>query len=500
MDIAIKEEIRQKHAAWVQQQKIEAAQSSQMRGEEGTLEAKQAEIKQTHILELEKETSLPETTYMYKEKTLTVRSEIGKYRIIAFKHIGDIFKNLENIANLLDSAGDVSTGIQSAKNEIILAIKVLLLFVLNYFIHLQSVVASIMYLIDPIIDGLIDTLIGGSNEQLKTSFTEVEKIKWISYIYIFTNPNTTVKEFNAVFESILNAILSIPEIPKILQSFIIAFDQQDKIKLNKEFLQNILYIFYEKLSLDGNKIRTLRDVDAFKYFKFKYFTNLDLGIGQITSTTILQALKALDKINKKGKVQGMFCTFWASIVGDDTCPRLPAKPLYKPSGDDMDKALAEKIQSTLYGTKYFDSFKELLRQLLIDYFPAKIGLRTDEDKSAYMAIKKEELKLLQSGLSNEEQGQKLTQYFQNSEIDYDVSQLNWIIEILRLITVKGGLIDTNPELFERLLGFLSLIIDTFLDTLNNEFHRGGKKRKTKRRQKNRKSKKSKRKQRKTRKK
>ena len=149
---------------------------------------------------------------------------------------------------------------------------------------------------------------------------------------------------------------------------------------------------------------------------------------------------------------------------------------------------------------FFDSFKELLRQLLIDYFPAKIGLRTDEDKSAYMAIKKEELKLLQSGLSNEEQGQKLTQYFQNSEIDYDVSQLNWIIEILRLITVKGGLIDTNPELFERLLGFLSLIIDTFLDTLNNEFHRGGKKRKTKRRQKNRKSKKSKRKQRKTRKK
>lgn len=498
MEFIINEEIRRKAEIWIQQKKIEEAQNNQMRGEEGTLKDKQSEIEKKHILELKKETSLPETTYMYKENTLTVRSEIGKYRIIAFKHIGDIFKNLEKIANLLDTAGDVSIGIQSAKNQIILAIKALLFVVLNYFIDLKSVIVSIMFVINPIIDAFIDMLIG-SQEQLKNSFTEVEKIKWISYIYIFTNPKTTVKEFNAVFGSILNAILSIPEIPKILQSLIITFDQQDKIKLNKEFLQNLLYIFYEKLSLDGSKIRTLRDVDAFKYFKIKYFTNLNLGIGQTTSTTILQTLKTLDDVNKKGKVQGIFCRLWAGIVGEETCPKLSAKPLYnRPKNED--DAIAEEINLQPHGSKYFDTFKKLLREILTEYFPAKIGLRTDKDKSVYMAIKQEELKLLQSGLSNEEQGQKLTQYFQNSEIDYDVSHLNWIIEILRLITIEDGLIDTNPDLFERLLGFLSVIIDTFLDTLNDEVHIGGKKRKTKRRQKNRKSKKSKRKQRKTRKK
>lgn len=506
MEFIINEEIRQKAAEWVQHQKIEAVESTQVRGEEGTLEYKQDEIQKTHILELKKVTSLPETTYMYKENNLTVRSKIGKYRIIAFKHIGDIFKNLEKIANLLDSAGDVSKEISEAKKGISLALGGVIYGILQYFGLNFLSSGGIIIMVSHLTEFFIDTLFASEKE--KEGSIQQEKIKWISYIYIFTNPNTTVKEFNAVFGSILNAILSIPEIPKILQSLIITFDQQDKIKLNKDFVKNLLYIFYEKLSLDGSenlsldgiKIRTLRDVDAFKYFKFKYFTNLNLGIGKTTSTTIIKTLKTLDKINRDGKVAGIFCSIFAAIIGEeDTCPKLSAKPLYnKPKNEE--EAIVEEIKLKLYGIKYFNTFKELLRQLLIDYFPAKIGLRTDKDKSVYMAIKQEELKLLQSGLSNEEQGEQLTQYFQNSELDYDISNLNWIIEILRLITVHGGLIDNNQELFERLLGFLSVIIDTFLDTLNDEVHRGGKKRKTKRRQKNRKSKKSKRKLRNSRKK
>lgn len=493
MEFIIENEIIEKAKEWRQQQQINEAEKNQLKSNDDTFEEKKTEIEKTHILEFNHETSIPETKHMFKELPLTLGSKIGKYRIIAFKHIGDILKNIEKIANLLDKTSDV---IAEAKDDIVLAATGVTYGIFKFLGVDILINSAVTLLINNLIDILIDTLFG-SNGGEKNYSMENEKIKWISYIYIFTNPNITVDEFNKVFGSILNAILSIPEIPKILQSLIITFNQQDKIKLNKDFLKSILYVFYEKLALDGNKIRTLRDVDAFKYFKFRYFKNLNVGIGQTTSTTILQTLKALDEVNKKGKVQGIFCRLWAGLVGEETCPKLSAKPLYNGPTDE-NKAME---LFALDGAHYYYSFQKLLRQILTDYFPAKIGLRDDIDKSAYIAIKQEELKLLQSGLTPEEQGKQLMQYFHDSDsdLDYDVSNLNWIIEILRLITVDGGLIDSNPDLFGRLLGFLSVIIDTLLDTLNDEVHRGGKKRKTKRRQKNRKSKKSKRKQRKTRK-